>query len=180
MCNPTGVPEDTARCSGDNFGESTAVAIYGSPAVTINYFLCISQIKYIRSGAKLSNVFLRLFIRLNSNEMAVTLCPPLVECLAIEDDCFRIWRMNFKKHSIENNFLLAYMAKNWKSLPGQIRGTAAFAEFLQEEGVKCQNMSPGRHDNELNETIEWIKVSAFDFQILRVNFATKAKKLWPP
>lgn len=100
--------------------------------------------------------------------MAVTLCPPLVECLTIEDDCFRIWRMNFKKHLIESNYLLAYMATNWKSLPSKIRGNAELAVFLHEEAAKCQNMSPGRYDNELNETMEWIKVSVENFKYCAV------------
>lgn len=98
-------------------------------------------------------------MRLKSVDETISLHPALVECLSIEIDCFKIWKMNYKKHVIESNSLFVYMAKKWKNLPNNLRQSDTLCSFLMDITEIIHNMSPGRQDNELNTTLELIRVS---------------------
>lgn len=91
---------------------------------------------------------------------SISLYPALVECLSIEIDCFKIWKMNYKKHVTESNSLFVYMVKNWKHLPNNnFRQSDTLYSFLNDITEIIHNMSPGKQDNELNITLELIRVS---------------------
>lgn len=66
------------------------------------------QSKYIKSASKLHNVFLTLFKRLNAPK-TIALEPALIECLVEERECFKVWKMNYRKNIVESKQLLSYL-----------------------------------------------------------------------
>ncbi|KAG4074769.1 hypothetical protein HA402_006408 [Bradysia odoriphaga] len=106
--------------------------------------------KYIKSASKLHNVFLTLFKRLNAPK-TIALEPSLIECLVKESECFKVWKMHYRKNIVESKQLLSYLGRNWTNLPASIKQNANLKDFLGY--IQLQNGSFKPQDQQVHEEI---------------------------
>ncbi|XP_055916470.1 transmembrane protein 214 [Eupeodes corollae] len=86
--------------------------------------------KYIESSSKHANVFLNLFRDIENstkNQVEIDGC---IDCLTIGDECFKIWKMNYKKNVLPSYLLLQHIYQQWDGSAVKLRDSKAFEDFL--------------------------------------------------
>lgn len=118
-----------------------------------------------------------LFKRL-STAKSIALEPALIECLVKESECFKLWKMHYKKNMMESNILVSYIgmlqilsfkylqfnpimirfvfpivitARNWTNLPVSIKQNSNLKDFLGY--IHLQNGSFKQQDQQLHDEI---------------------------
>ncbi|EDW11421.1 transmembrane protein 214 isoform X1 [Drosophila mojavensis] len=87
---------------------------------------------YIASPVKQANIFLTLLRLINSNNQRTEI-EGCISCLLSSgaDDCFKVWRMNYKKQQIPSCILLMAIVNDWEGPAKALAQSPAFLSFLQ-------------------------------------------------
>ncbi|EDW04232.1 GH11685 [Drosophila grimshawi] len=90
--------------------------------------------RYIASPVKHANIFLTLLRDLNSNQKQRTEVDGCVSCLLSSgaDDCFKVWRMNYKKQQLPSLLLLQAIDDNWTESTKTLAESQSYHAFLYD------------------------------------------------
>ncbi|XP_023165665.2 transmembrane protein 214 isoform X1 [Drosophila hydei] len=88
---------------------------------------------YIASPVKQANIFLTLLREINSIKQRTEI-EGCIKCLLSSgaNDCFKVWRMNYKKQQIASLILLQVINSDWTDTTKDLAQSDAYHSFLQD------------------------------------------------
>ncbi|XP_034472511.1 transmembrane protein 214 isoform X1 [Drosophila innubila] len=105
--------------------------------------------RYIASPVKQANIFLTLLREINPNSKQRTEIEGCISCLLSSgaDDCFKVWRMNYKKQQLPSLLLLRAIDNDWTDSTKLLAQSHAYHAFLQDvRGLNVELQAAKRKD----------------------------------
>ncbi|BFF94963.1 transmembrane protein 214 [Drosophila madeirensis] len=160
-----GTSEDTLLLNQNEFFATYNALNAPYNTLTINLQLSLKRSankllqKYIASPVKHANIFLTLFRDITTLRKPDNEIEGCLSCLLSSggDDCFKVWRMNYKKQQLASYKLLQAIDEDWKTSTNLLAKSPAFHSFLQDLRLLNEELqSSKRKENHLiiNDLIE--------------------------
>ncbi|XP_064537270.1 transmembrane protein 214 isoform X1 [Drosophila montana] len=114
---------------------------------------------YIASPVKQANIFLKLLREIESKKQRTEI-EGCISCLLSSgaEDCFKVWRMNYKKQQLSSLLLLQTIDNDWTESTKQLAQSPAYHTFLQDvKNLNTELQTGKRKDLYVNELTTVLK-----------------------
>ncbi|KAM8716884.1 hypothetical protein ACLKA7_003711 [Drosophila subpalustris] len=114
--------------------------------------------RYIASPVKQANIFLTLLREISPNSKQRTEIDGCISCLLSNgaDDCFKIWRMNYKKQQLPSLLLLRAIDNDWTDSTKLLAQSNAYHAFLQDIRGLNEELQAGKRKDIYVDDLETI------------------------
>ncbi|KAH8403314.1 hypothetical protein KR222_010331 [Zaprionus bogoriensis] len=114
--------------------------------------------KYIASPVKQANIFLTLLREISTTNKTRTEIDGCISCLLSPgaEDCFKLWRMNYKKQQLPSLLLLRAIDNDWKTSTKQLAQSQSYNSFLQDVQTLNEELQAGKRKEVYVEDLQTV------------------------